>query len=124
MHHLIKHGYDEYAEWETFDWFINTMKPILTNYRNNHIGVPPVIMDYSTTFETDEENQAWEDEMEAKWNAIIDKMIELLDLMGEDNPKYNAEEYDKDWKKKDIEMDAAKDEFFKLFAKYFYYLWD
>ena len=40
MHHLIKYGYDEYATWETFDWFINIMKDILTYYRKHHHGYP------------------------------------------------------------------------------------
>lgn len=26
---LMKHGYPSIAQWDTFDWFINTMKPIL-----------------------------------------------------------------------------------------------
>lgn len=105
MHHLVKYGYDEYATWETFDWFIDTMKSILTSYRENHCGYPC-------------------DLSEEGWDKIIDHMIELLDLMDECNSKYDAEEYEKDWKKRYDEMYAAKDEFFKLFSEYFYNLWD
>ena len=112
MHHLVKYGYDEYATWETFDWFIDTMKSILTVYRNHHYGTK--LIDDKCTWEENEE----------KWNGIIDRMIELLDLMDECNPKYDAPEYEKDLWKADREMNAAKDEFFQLFAKYFYYLWD
>lgn len=110
MHHLIKYGYDEYAEWETFNWFIGTMKSILPQYKN-HMGVPIVIDDY-----TDEK----EDENETKWYSIIDRMVELLDLMDEQNVRYEDTDYE--WQH--TEMNAAKDEFFELFAKYFYNLWD
>lgn len=105
MHHLVKYGYDEYATWETFNWFIDTMKPILTSYRNNHCGFP------------------W-DLSEEEWDKIIDRMIELLDLMDECNPKYESEEYVLGCNKQYKEMEEAKDEFFQLFAKHFYSLWD
>lgn len=101
IHHLIKYGYDEYATWETFYWFIETMRSILTSYRKKHWGCP---------FGMDEE----------EWDDIIDRMIALLDDMDECNPKYYAEDYNKKYD----EMHAAKDEFFKLFSEYFYNLWD
>jgi hypothetical protein len=106
MHHLIKYGYDEYAKWETFNWFIDTMKSILTSYLQDSTGFP-------AEFEDKEE-----------WYKVINHMIELLDLMDECNPKYEAEEYLKDYRKQYDEMYTAKDEFFQLFAKYFYNLWD
>ncbi len=105
MHHLIKYGYDEYATWETFDWFIDTMKSILTSYRKKHWSHP------------------WDIE-EEEWDGIIDEMIALLDDMDECNPKYETEEYEKEPIKKYEEMNAAKDEFFNLFSKHFYNLWD
>lgn len=114
MHHLIKHGYDEYATWETFDWFINTMKDILTYYRNHHDGYP-----VAPNF-----NELLQDEIEEKYDKDLDKMISLLNDMDENSPKYEAEEYDKEPNKRYEEMFAAKDEFFKLFSKYFYDLWD
>ena len=101
MHHLIKYGYDEYATWETFNWFIDTMKSILTSYRKNHCGYPMHLE-------------------EEEWDGIIDKMIALLDDMDECNPKYDEEEYNKRYEK----MSVAKDEYFKLFSEYFYNLWD
>ena len=110
MHHLIKYGYDEYATWGTFNWFIDTMKSILPHYKN-HMGVPIVIDNY-----TEEKT----DENEAKWYSIIDRMVELLDLMDEQNVRYE----DSDYKWQDSEMNKAKDEFFVLFSKYFYNLWD
>jgi hypothetical protein len=110
MHHLIKYGYDEYATWETFNWFIDTMKSILPHYKN-HMGVPIVIDNYT-------EEQA--NENEVKWYGIIDRMVELLDLMDEQNVRYE----DSDYKWQDDEMNRAKNEFFELFSKYFYNLWD
>lgn len=118
MHHLIKKGYDEYATWETFNWFIDTMKSILPHYKK-HMGVPLVLEGY-----------AWDDpsydeeENVKKWYGIIDRMIELLDLMDERNEKYLAEEYSKYPLKGDTEREIAKNEFFELFSKYFYNLWD
>ena len=113
MHHLIKHGYDEYATWETFNWFIYTMKDILVYFRNHHDGYPV----------TPNFNDMLQEELEAEYDADLDKMISLLDDMDEDNPKYETK-YQKDYKKCLDEMYAAKDEFFKLFAKHFYSLWD
>lgn len=114
MHHLIKNGYDEYAEWETFDWFIDTMRSILPKYRSEHHGYPVVSWD-------DEEKQI---QSEIEYDSDLNRMISLLDDMDEDSPKYEAEKYQKDCKKIYEEMYAAKDEFFKLFAKHFYTLWD
>lgn len=110
MHHLIKYGYDEYATWETFNWFIATMKSILPHYRD-HISIPIVIDDYT-------EEKA--DKNEEKWYGIIDRMIELLNLMDERNIRYKGVDYG--WQHS--EMNKAKDEFFELFSKYFYNLWD
>lgn len=110
MHHLIKHGYDEYATWETFSWFISIMKPILTNYRSDHHGYPVVSFD----------DMELQQRSEKEYDADIDRMITLLDDMYECNPKYD----DMDYKEQYNKMYAAKDEFFQLFAKYFYHLWD
>ena len=109
MRHLIKHGYDEYANWETFDWFIYTMKDILVTYRNNHNGYPYVSFDDKV-----------QEQAEKKYDEDLDTMIALLDDMDEGNPKYNSMKY------ADVNktMDSAKDEFFELFSKYFYHLWD
>jgi hypothetical protein len=114
MHHLIKHGYDEYATWETFDWFIITMKDILKTYRNEHIGYPVISYD----------DKDLQKASEIDYDADLDKMIALLDDMDEGSLKYETEEYQKNWKRRHDEMYAAKDEFFKLFAKRFYSLWD
>lgn len=114
MHYLIKHGYDEYATWETFDWFIDTMKEILTNYRKRHQSYPifniAIMDDGSKEF----------DKLCAKYDNDIDRMIVLLDAMDEHSEQYK----DVSRVEKHYEMIKAKDEFFKLFANYFYDLWD
>ena len=47
-------------------------------------------------------------------------MINLLDKMDEDNPIYNNMDVLKQRKL----QNKAKKEFFELFSKYFYHLWD
>ena len=103
---LMKHGYDEYALWETFDWFIVTVKEILTHYKEENTGTPLLACDDEGDLLSDE---AFE-KSEAEWNSALDEMLSLLDRMGEDN--------DED------EQNAAKDRFFVLFSRYFYKLWD
>ena len=110
MHHLIKHGYDEYATWETFNWFIDTMKSILTSFRSNHHCYPVISYD----------DRELQEQSEKEYDADIDRMIELLDSMDECSPKYEHTGYNEQYE----EMYAAKDEFFKLFVKHFYSLWD
>lgn len=119
MRYLIKAGYDEYATWETHHWFTITMKSILSEYREHHCGVPILIDNYPSTIET-EEDKTREKENEDKWNSIIDRMIELLGYMDECNPIY----LEMDYRQEGIMQEKAKNEFFELFSKYFYHLWD
>ena len=105
---VLKHGYSPVANWETFQWFIDVMREILTNYRHFRSGTPDII-DSGTKNENIE-----------AYNAILDRMIDLLDKMDESNPIYN----NMSWKKRYEEMADAKNEFFKLFSEYFYTLWD
>jgi hypothetical protein len=112
MHHLIKHGYDEYATWETFNWFIDTMKEILKTYREGHIGYPVASFD----------NEELQKLANIAYDADIDKMIVLLDKMDEEY--YSNVEYSGDYRRINNEMNESKDEFFQLFTKHFYSLWD
>lgn len=122
LNDLMKYGYDEYATWETANWFIDTMKSVLTRYRDGHCG-DPIIIDNYFEYEDTEEASAKNAE---EWNKIVNRMIELLDLMDESNPKYDTKEYEnlEGMLRQDKEMNTAKEEFFSLFSKYFYYLWD
>ena len=112
----LKHGYSPVAQFETFEWFMDVMKEILTNYRYNRMGSPVVIDNF---FDVKEENSNDVVNEEA-YNAILDRMIVLLDLMDEHNKLYN----DMDWKEADKKKEDAKNEFFKLFSEQFYGLWD
>ena len=112
----LKHGYSPVAQFETFEWFMDVMKEILTNYRYNRMGSPVVIDNF---FDVKEENLN-DVANEEEYNAILDRMIVLLDLMDEHNQLYN----DMDWKEADKKKEDAKNEFFKLFSEQFYGLWD
>lgn len=123
--HLIKYGYDEYANWETFSWFIDVMKKILPNYK--HYWSIPIITDYYTYDTplnlTDEE---YEKQLKKTWCDVIDKMLGLLDLMDENNELYKSDDYisPENWSKIEESKNKAKEEFFSLFSKYFYQFWD
>lgn len=104
----LKHGYSPVANWETFQWFIDVMREILTNYRHFRSGTPDII------------DSGTKDENIEAYNKILDNMIDLLDLMDENNQLYN----DMDWKEADKKKEDAKNEFFKLFSEQFYGLWD
>ena len=112
----LKHGYSPVAQFETFEWFMDVMKEILTNYRYNRMGSPVVIDNFFDVKEENSNDVANEEE----YNAILDRMIVLLDLMDEHNQLYN----DMDWKEADKKKEDAKNEFFKLFSEQFYGLWD
>lgn len=112
----LKHGYSPVAQFETFEWFMDVMKEILTNYRYNRMGSPVVIDNF---FDVKEENSN-DVVNEEEYNAILDRMIVLLDLMDEHNQLYN----DMDWKEADKKKEDSKNEFFKLFSEQFYGLWD
>lgn len=102
---LLKHGYSPVAQWETYHWFICVMREIFTFYKNERIGDIPI-----------------EDVPEDKWkdmnDELYDNLLSLLDDMNEE--KY----YPRDTMLGGIKMERAKEEFFKLFSKYFYHLWD
>lgn len=101
---ILKHGYAPQALWETDCWFIGVMREILTNYRDNRIFVGFFEFETKAT----EEN-------ERKTNETLDHMIELLGKMDYENVKDD---------KTKREIMAAKKEFFTLFSKYFYDLWE
>lgn len=100
----LKHGYAPQALWETDGWFIGVMREILTNYRDNRIFVGV----FESETKTAEEN-------EQKTNEMLDRMIKLLDKMELDTIKDDETEE---------ESNAAKEEFFALFSRYFYYFWE
>lgn len=111
--YMKKYGYSPQAEWESFIWFIDVMRNILSFYRHKRRGTAYYLDEpYESTNEQLERNEEY-------FNSELDKMLELLDKMDErkiDTTPATKEDYDK--------LREASDEFFKMFAKYFYGLWD
>ena len=110
-----KKGYSEVAEWETFTWFISVMKQILTYYRDHRAGTPFVLEDENIIFNNEKQTAR----NEAFYDSILNKMLDLLEKMDENN--YYRE---LDLKEISEKQEEAKNKFFELFSKYFYALWD
>jgi hypothetical protein len=105
-------GYDAVDTFETFAKFIERYTKILTEYRKKHVGIP-------MEFENSEE----------EWDKVIDEMLYHLHYMDEETVTDELEKAVPDgWHVSQIIVDNVmlhhKDEFFKLFSKYFYDLWD
>ena len=118
-HFLSKHGYDISAQWSTCDWFIDIMKEVLAYHRYNRVGTPILLPEINPAIDKRKQKELYE-RNEQKWNGALDRMLALLNKMDENNPEYENINYDEAHKLR-IE---AKDEFFRLFSEYFYYLWD
>lgn len=105
-------GYDAVDTFATFDKFIERYAKILTEYRKKHCGIPMEFL-----------------ESEEEWDNVIDEMLYHLHYMSEETVTKELEkDVPDDWSVSGITvyevMDKHKDEFFKLFSKYFYNLWD
>jgi hypothetical protein len=112
----FKRGWSYGDVWDMFDWFIGMAKPMLTHLRDYHCGVP-------FEFQNNEDG----------WSAVLQEMIDCLELMDEYNVyKYlgfvDQDGYKRmtceDYKKVNDIMETNKNRFFELFSKYFYSLWD
>ena len=95
---VLKHGYYPQANWETYVYFIDMYKDILTWYRNERTGTP-CIKPY------EEENN------EKLYNDMLDKMLYYLDVMGDDS------------KPQQLRKMCCK-QFFTKFSEHFYGFWD
>ena len=100
----LNHGYAPQALWETDRWFIGVMREILTNYKDNRI--------FTGFFFNEGLN---EEEDIAKTDKELEQMIRLLDKM---DMGYC------DNKDPFKESERAKNKFFILLSKYFFYLWE
>ena len=100
----LKHGYAPQALWETDRWFIAVMREILTNYKDNRV--------FTGFFFNEGLN---EEEDIAKTDKELEQMIRLLDKM---DMGYC------DNKDPFKESERAKNKFFILLSKYFFYLWE
>ena len=71
-----------------------------------------------------EQHANWLELNRQDWNGIVNKMIDLLDQMDENNPKYDVGDDKDSFDKIGKSINAAKNEFFELFSKYYFDLWD
>lgn len=101
---FLRNGYPYEATYEHYQYFINVQQKIFKNYLKTHWGYPGY-------------GEAATNE---QWEAIIQYMIELLGKMDESNYDYTRG----DPFAHEDEMIAAKNEFFELYSKWFYHLWD
>lgn len=130
IHFLIKHGYDRYAITDTHNWLIDILGSILKNYLREGYLIPMVIDNFpediiDDDLLTDNNSSDLLYDINAEiWKTDISRMIELLDCMDPYSERYNTAEYNSDYEKKFKAINSAKDEFFKLFSTYFYYLWE
>lgn len=108
--YTLRHGYPPQATWEIYEWHRCVMLETLSEFRKNLNGYPASYDDEDSSPE----------EQYAKWGAIIDEMCNYLDAMSEDSYDYSIENF----KKNDLARTEAKDKFFALFSKYYFYLWD
>lgn len=114
---LLKHGYIRSDVWNMDQWFMETMHSMLVYYWDHHACYPITLEDYEQTAEAREANKK-------AWDNVIQTMIVLLEKMNE-----NSEVYEELRKSNDFSLIAetvirAKTEFFELFSKHFYDLWD
>lgn len=109
--YVLKHGYFPQANWETYLYFIDSMKKILKEYRYNRHGTGWVLNEkFDKTLDSDEQ---WKRNLE-QYNKDLDEMLSLLEEMSQDPKKHE-----------DLDLlNIAKEKFFILFSKYFYHLWD
>ena len=103
-------GYDSVDVFDTYSKFVERYTNILTRYRKVHVGYVGGM--------TNEE-----------WEAIIDEMLYHLHYMDEQNVIKELEKNVSDDWHASMEvvgriMEKHKDEFFILFSKYFFNLWD
>ena len=96
------------ARWSFDSYFIEMMKQILVEFRDNSMGYPILNAD-----RTDEENQR-------EWHRILNRMLTLLNFMDKDDKIYDNISFEEQC----AMMDNAKEEFFDLFCKNFYHFWD
>ena len=134
-------GYSDYDVWDIDLWFLNVMPQMLKQLKDTTHSAPLLP---GTTMETCHE----------EWERILDRMIFLLNEMDEDKCSYKnpyEEEWEKGIEERFASMvdggrtpqdkelfekwrgeeqnkykyiQLCKEEFFDLFSKYFYSLWD
>lgn len=109
----FKRGYSYGDVWDMDYWFIHTVKPMLIHLRDHGSSVP-------IEFENNEKG----------WYDTLTDMVCCLNMMDRDQVyrelgfngfgDMTREDYDTVYHI----MEKNKNEFFELFSKYFYNLWD
>ena len=121
LNFLLRHGYSPMAQWETYDWFICVMREIMQNYRDNREG-------NMLFFEPGDETITRGLALAKQNDKFYDHMVELLNQMDEfsyaDIDYEDTEKFLQQEKENENKANAAKNEFFELFSKYFYGFWD
>lgn len=108
LHYFFKHGFSQTARWSFDNYFIEMMKQILVEFRDNSWGYPILNAEL-----TNEENQR-------NWRRILNRMLTLLNFMDEDDRMYENIKFEE----QRAMMNNAKKEFFELFCENFYRFWD
>lgn len=117
----FRRGWADEDAWNIDFWFRETMQPMLT-YFLEHINSYPTSDSDIVCLSDDENLKLWKD--------TISKMIELLNKMDPDPDWDEPGNYEdrsriiEQIQTHREEANKAKDEFFQLFSKYFYNLWD
>lgn len=106
-------GWADCDTWDMDFWFMEVMKPMLQHLRDTHTSHPGNLT-------------------EEAWNVVLNRMIFLLNEMDENTCSRQIIFGRGSGKSKDFQRlidvckyrAACKDEFFRLFSKYFYDLWN
>lgn len=107
----IIRGYSDTDINEFFQWFIDTMRPMIKQFRKTTQTFPILCLD------------------EKEWDKILKEMDNCLYMMDELHVmNYYGYKYDNLTVEQGIkirqEMEKNKDNFFNLFKKYFYDMWN
>ena len=116
LYYQVKYGFQRmfrgYDDTELFNMdmtFVDRYLKALKDFKKYHYGHP-----YELTPE--------------QWSAVLDELIKHLTLMNEDNviaelKNGMPDSFEPDYKTVNEIQDKHKNEFFKLFSKWFYSLW-
>lgn len=148
-----KRGYADIDVWNQYDWFIHTTRKMLKQLKKEHVGFPAEVLSVANRNRlasgSEKEKKYYSDKGSREWEDILDRMIFLLYEMDEDKCSQTnefAEQYHEIMAHKHPEqingyqelktnfinrekeiaayMEKSKNEFFRLYSKWFYYIWD
>lgn len=108
----VKRGYSDRDVWDIDLWFLSVMPKMLQQLKETRHGSPAELGESYVN----DDGVMVNDKCHEEWDKILDRMIFLLGEMKVDISEISREivQYRED----------CKNEFFDLFSKYFWYLWD